>query len=142
MLKAQLSPTQMIGVVAITLFFVAFFITFTLQNSSTLVEYDVKANVEALTSLISALANSPHNTSVIFILPQGQCTLSIQEDSVELSFPQQTSIVKVKTEMSAKSSIIMPLDMKINPISLECDPNKQISLAMEKVDNEIRFESV
>jgi hypothetical protein len=147
MLKAILG-WQLLSVASLVIIFFMFYIIIksTIQGSTELVEYDVAQNVEAISSLISALANSPHNASVVYLLPEGKCTLSITEDYVEMSIPQQTiELQNRKLELNTKSSkidIIRPVNVKIQPISLDCNSNRKLAFAIEKNESGVWFESL
>lgn len=108
--------------------------------------YNARANVELLSSLLSASSSFNGNFSFDYNFPpRTNCTLSITEDSVNMTIPSgavfvSNTEIRVKTETSFLMKVTKPDYTQISKFDTTCDPETSKSLYSDKLDDGINFQ--
>jgi len=112
-----------------------------LGMAKSLVYYDARVQAEAISGLISAVASHTGDFRIVYNLPDRDCELEINENTVKVKFSEKALKDTGKIIKMAQSEneiyIIKPNYVKITPSKILCDGNIKKSIVIQKFGNDI-----
>jgi len=108
-----------------------------------LIFYDSKALAEEVAGLISASGSYDGNFSQVFALPRGNCTISIDPQSLNITLPEN-KISRQGTDLTIESSnyqidLIKPDDLSVNQTRVDCSKDIELLFYSIKEEQNLRF---